>query len=96
MTDQSTTTRDASTAPPIPSFDPQFDLQAAYRISEEVRRHDVRTLFWASDRFSCDRSDTDCGQEQRHEARQRIALELDRRGLPVRDPSLPSSYPGRG
>lgn len=73
----------------------QFDLECAYRISEEVANHDPKTLFWAVDRFSYDRAQTACGQEQRFEARQRIALELDRRGIPVRDPNLPSSYPDR-
>lgn len=71
----------------------QFDLECAYRISEEVALHDAETLFWAADRFSFDRSSTACGQNQRVEARQRIAVELDRRGIPVRNPALPSSYP---
>lgn len=81
-----------------PTIDPdtlQFDLESAYRISEEAARHDARTLFWAADRFSHDRPRDECAQEQRFEARQRIALELDRRGVPVRDPRLPPSYPGR-
>lgn len=72
----------------------QFDLEIAYRISETVTEHEPKRLFWAIDRFGYDRAQTDCGQEQRFEARQRIAKELDRRGVPVRDPRLPSSYPG--
>jgi hypothetical protein len=72
-----------------------FDLEMAYRFSEEVEKHDVKTLFWAIDRFEYDRAQTECGQQQRIEARQRIAVELDRRGVPVRDPRLPSTYPGK-
>ena len=72
----------------------QFDLEMAYRFSEEVRERDVKTLFWAMDRLDYDRAQTQCGQEQRSEAKQRIALELDRRGVPVRDPRMPTSYPG--
>lgn len=72
-----------------------FDLEMAYRFSEEVGSHDVKTLFWALDRFEYDRAQTECGQQQRFEARQRIAQELDRRGVPVRDPRLPSTYPGK-
>lgn len=88
MSDQQTTT-DTSR-----SFDPAFDLEMAYRYSEEVDRHDAKTLFWAMDRFQYDRAKTDCGQQQRFDARQRIAAELDRRNIPLRNPSLPSSYPG--
>lgn len=76
-------------------IDTRFDLEMAYRFSEEVANHDVKTLFWALDRFEYDRAQTECGQRQRFEARQRISLELDRRGVPVRDPRLPSTYPGR-
>lgn len=73
--------------------DAHFDLEMAYRFSEEVQKQDVKTLFWAIDRFEYDRAQTECGQRQRFEARQRIAVELDRRGVPVRDPRLPSTYP---
>lgn len=72
----------------------QFDLEMAYRFSEEVGERDVKTLFWAVDRLNFDKAKTECAQTQRFEATQRIALELDRRGVPVRDPRLPSSYPG--
>jgi len=72
----------------------QFDLEMAYRFSEEVSERDVETLFWAKDRLTFDKAETEDGQAQRSEATQRIALELDRRGVPVRDPRLPSSYPG--
>lgn len=72
-----------------------FDLQSAYRISEEVKERDVESLFWAKDRFFFDKAECEDGRHQRSEAIQRIALELDRRGVPVRDPRLPASYPGR-
>lgn len=85
-------------APRAPTTGPsadqlQFDLECAYRISEDATDHDVRTLFWAMDRFSYDRSSSACGQDQRFQARQRIAVELDRRKVPMRNPALPSSYP---
>lgn len=86
---------DANASGITPSFDPAFDLEMAYRFSEETARHDAKTLFWAIDRFQYDRAETEDGRQQRFDARQRIAAELDRRGVPVRDPSLPSSYPGK-
>lgn len=73
----------------------RFDLQAAYRFSENVTDQDVETLFWSVDRFTHDRAQTSCADRERQIAIQRIATELDRRGVPVRDPSVPSSYPSR-
>lgn len=90
-----TITTTTGTQPAAIPVDIRFDLEMAYRFSEEVEKHDVKTLFWAVDRFGYDRAQTECGQQQRFEARQRIAQELDRRGVPVRDPRLPSTYPGK-
>ncbi len=75
-----------------------FDLQTAYRVSEDVSAHQTKTLFWALDRFDYDRKDIGGdARAQRSEATQRIAKELDRRNIGVRNPILPSSYqPGRG
>ncbi len=73
----------------------RFDLEAAYGFSENVTDQDVETLFWSIDRFTHDRAQTSCADRQRQLAIQRIASELDRRGVPVREPSLPSSYPAR-
>jgi hypothetical protein len=87
------TTTTIQTTRPIASC-PRFDLQTAYRISEEVSARTPKELFWALDRFDFDKAETEDGQHQRHEACQRIALELDRRGVAVRDPRLPSTYPG--
>lgn len=69
-----------------------FALQAAYRVSEDVSRQTVTNLFWAADRLDYDRAECDDGQVQRSEAKMRIARELDRRGIPIRDPGQPSSY----
>lgn len=73
----------------------QLTLQVAYQISEEVGDRSVRELFWAMDRFYHDLHEIDeHAADQRSEATQRCAVELDRRGVPVRDPRLPPLFPG--
>lgn len=76
-------------------MDHQLALQVAYQISEEVGTRSVEDLFFAIDRFWFDQAETEDGRIQRSEARTRIARELDRRGVPVRDPRAPLSYPPR-
>ncbi len=71
----------------------QIALQVAYQISEDLTGRTVADLFWALDRFDYDRNTLDdCAREQRGEATMRIAVELDRRNVPVRNPALPSTY----
>lgn len=71
----------------------QLALQVAYQISEDLTGRTVADLFWALDRFDYDRNTLDeCAREQRGEATMRIAVELDRRNVPVRNPALPSTY----
>lgn len=73
--------------------DHRLTLQVAYQISEDFTGRTNAELFWALDRFDWDRH-TLIGDaaEQRSEATQRIAIELDRRNVPVRNPALPSTY----
>lgn len=71
----------------------QVALQVAYQISEDFTGRTDAELFWALDRFDWDRHTlTGDAAEQRTAATQRLALELDRRNVPVRDPALPSTY----
>ncbi len=69
-----------------------FALQAAYRCSEDASEQTVANLFWAADRLDYDRADCQTGQIQRSDAKMRIARELDRRSIPVRDPRQPCFY----
>ena len=71
----------------------QLALQVAYQISEDLTGRTVADIFWALDRFDYDRNTLDeSAREQRGEATMRIAVELDRRNVPVRNPALPSTY----
>ncbi|MBS7671536.1 hypothetical protein [Croceicoccus gelatinilyticus] len=67
-------------------------LQAAYGVSNSASDQDVATLFWAMDRFYYDKAETEDGRIQRFQATQRIALELDARKVPMRNPAAPSTY----
>lgn len=74
-------------------FEKEVTLRVAYQISEDVEAYPVKELFWAMDRFYYDSAEIDeCAREQRFEATQRIAYHLDARGVPVRDPRLPSTF----
>lgn len=73
----------------------QIELSLAYNISYEVGIRSTAQLFWTVDRFYHDIEDIGPdGRAQRFEAIQRIAAELDRRNVPVRDPNGPKAYPG--
>lgn len=82
-------------------FTKETTLSKAYKVSENVGSFNSNQLLWAMDRFWDDRADVDeCSQEQRGDATQVIARELDRRGVAVRDPNnpalvlFPGAFPG--
>jgi len=72
----------------------QLTLAHAYDISAYAKTSSTPRLFWALDRFDFDRSTlNEDGHAQRLEASQTCALELDRRGVPLRDPTVPFEFP---
>lgn len=76
------------------AFTKQITLSFAYKASENVTEVTVDQLFWSLDRFDYDRKECDEGaREQRFEATQRLAVELDRRNIPMRNPTLPVNFP---
>lgn len=76
------------------AFTKQITLGFAYSVSENVADHTPEQLLWAMDRFHYDRSEIDeCAREQRSDAGQLCALELDRRNVPVGNPMLAPAFP---
>lgn len=72
----------------------QLTLGRAYDIAASAKTSSTPRLFWALDRFDFDRDTLDeDGRAQRLEASQTCALELDRRGVPLRDPTVPVEFP---
>lgn len=72
----------------------QLTLGQAYDISAYAKTSSTDRLFWALDRFDFDRDTlNEDGRAQRLEASQICALELDRRGAPLRDPTKPVEFP---
>lgn len=72
----------------------QLTLAHAYDISAYAKSSSTPRLFWALDRFDFDRDTLDeGGRAQRLEAGQACALELDRRGVPLRDPNAKIEFP---
>lgn len=72
----------------------QLTLGQAYDIAAYAKTSSTPRLFWALDRFDHDRASLDeDGRAQRLEASQACALELDARGVPLRDPSKPVDFP---
>ena len=67
----------------------QLSLQAAYAISDEPQSRPVSRIFYALDRLSADLTDiNESSRDQRNEAIQRLAVELDARRVPLRDPAI--------
>lgn len=83
---------DATATLAMNADDHAFALEIAYTISNSVAERTVDRLFWALDRLTYDRAETEDGRHGRFEATQRIALELDARKVPMRDPRAPSTY----
>jgi pyruvate-formate lyase-activating enzyme len=76
------------------SLSKQLTLSWAYDVSAYVSKASVDQLFWALDRFHYDIKDIDEGaHEQRFEATQKCALELDRRNIPMRNPTIEVEFP---
>lgn len=72
----------------------QLTLGHAYNIAAYAKRSSNEKLFWALDRFDFDRREiSETAREQRLEASQACALELDRRGVPMRDPNALPPFP---
>lgn len=72
----------------------QLTLGHAYDIAAYAKTSSTPRLFWALDRFDFDRNTLDeGGRAQRLEASQACALELDRRGVPLRDPTAGIEFP---
>lgn len=72
----------------------QLTLGHAYDIAAYAKTSSTPRLFWALDRFDFDRDTlNEDGRAQRLEASQACALELDRRGVPLRDPSVKIEFP---
>jgi hypothetical protein len=75
--------------------DDALSLQLAYTIAYDAASRSTRQLFWAADRLWHDRDEVDeHARQNRSDATQAIAKELDARGVPVRDPALEPHYPG--
>lgn len=67
--------------------DRTISLQAAYNIADRAATADVQSLFRALDRFDADMAlINEDSRAQRREAIQRLAAELDKRNVPVRNP----------
>ena len=72
----------------------QLTMGQAYDVAAYAKDSSTERLFWALDRFDFDRHTLDEGaRAQRLEASQICALELDRRGVPLRDPTIPVEFP---
>ena len=72
----------------------QLTLGRAYDIAAYAKTSSTPRLFWALDRFDFDRDAlNEEGRAQRLEASQACALELDRRGVPMRDPTAKIEFP---
>ncbi len=83
------------TGPDKTDPDKALSLQLAYTIAYDAASRSTRQLLWATDRLWHDRNEVDeHAQANRSDATQAIAKELDRRGVPVRDPGLDPHYPG--
>ena len=77
------------------SDDTALSLQLAYTIAYDAPARSTKQLLWASDRLWHDRDEVDeHARQNRSDATQTIAKELDARGFPVRDPALTPYYPG--
>lgn len=71
----------------------QVTLGKAYEVAAYAKTATVDQLFWAIERFHLDFLDIDEGaRAQRSQARQTCAIELDRRHVPVRDPSRQPAF----
>ena len=67
----------------------QLSLQAAYAISDDPKSRPVSRIFCALDRLSADLMDiNESSRDQRSQAIQRLAVELDARRVPLRDPAV--------
>lgn len=72
----------------------QLTLSTAYDVAAYSTKATVEQLFWALDRFHYDIKEIDEGaHEQRFEATQKCALELDRRNVPLRNPMIEVEFP---
>lgn len=72
----------------------QLTMAKAYDVSAYAKSASVDQLFWALDRFHFDLRELDEGAKaQRLEATQVCALELDARGIPLRDPRIEVQFP---
>jgi hypothetical protein len=70
-------------------IDRSISLQAAYTIADSLQDRPVSALFRAMDRLWADfRLINEDSQAQRTEATQKIAVELDRRNIPLRNPAI--------
>lgn len=70
-------------------IDRSISLQAAYTIADDLEARPTSALFRAMDRLWADfRLINEDSRAQRTEATQKIARELDRRGVPVRNPAI--------
>jgi len=78
-----------------PQGDAALDLQVAYMMSSDFEGRTDDQLRWAMDRLWHDRDEMDEHvRENRYQATQKLATELDRRGATMRDPRMPKFYPG--
>ncbi|WP_298837490.1 hypothetical protein [uncultured Salinicola sp.] len=72
----------------------QLTLGQAYDIAAYAKTSSTPRLFWALDRFDFDRDTLgEDARVQRLEASQACAIELDRRGVPLRDPTVKVGFP---
>lgn len=72
----------------------QMTLSKAYDVVCYKKTCTTAQLFWALDRFHYDMREIDeSSREQRIEAAQECAVELDKRNVPLRNPEIPVEFP---